>query len=254
MLQAQLAGAALVIVMNTEEQVQNTSSGLLFSPCTVDCSLGSSVSSATECAASTLCRTNYCLPNAVDLSQVATQKFCCVESDPLLNMFYSNSSITIGGVHVGTAGGNTLITAATTNELVTVQQFAFAFAGFPTSAVALLFIGTLVTVFASFRAVRKERKDVCTYWGQSFGDSVGRGGESAGGAEGGPEGSGQADGAGEKKREPVLTEDPDGAFEQVELTLGIGLCFLLISTASLVGFYFLFKLYPTEGVIAIIGE
>lgn len=245
MLNGQAAGANLVIIMNSEHQVQNTSSGLLFNPCTVNCELGSSASSATECAAASTCRTNYCLPNAVDVSQVASQKFCCVENDPIINMAYSNSSITVGGLHVSTASGNILITAAATNEEVTVQEAGLAFTGFPGSAVALLFIGTIVTVLASYRATRVERLEICGYWGQ--------GSKRAAAAEtGASEEEGKPKPVGSPAGAPP--EDPDGAFEQVEITLALGLCFLMVSTASLVGFYFLFKLYPTEGVIAIIGK
>lgn len=224
---AQAAGAGMIFVVSALDSLYANFSDFLADPCSTDCRDSESADEAT-CAADSGCESGICARNPLS----GPGNFCCV-ADNLLRMALDDDvESALAAVFVGfDAAAGFLEAAAGGADVQVFEEDAVRVDG---SAVVILLLGTLVTAGASYRAARKERSTASWLW-----------------TTGGLPARRRASTDSERSDEEAGTKVVDDEIESVTLTSSAMVAFLLFSSASLIGLFYVIKAYPQETIIAI---
>mmetsp|Transcript_917 Transcript_917/g.1112 ORF Transcript_917/g.1112 Transcript_917/m.1112 type:complete len:688 (+) Transcript_917:240-2303(+) len=250
-IEAEAIGAVGVLILNQESSLLRNGSEIVENPCDIDCELASSTD-RNSCELDSGCPSSYCLLSA-DL------EYCCLDDDlrdiPLL---FTGSNLTDVGIPVVfvsvTDSDDVLQLLNSTSELFVFisERETNPWDG---TMWIILFTGTLVTAFASYRAVRPERAEISWIWG---GSKRAKAEESISVENSAveldyPEPVAENEDA--KKtdsKEKFDYDKEDNTLEQVELTTGQGLCLIIAASCGLVGMFFAVRYYPTQVVFGIV--
>jgi len=222
---AERYGASALLVGNTIEALYGTGANAAFlvNPCSTNCLLAKDQSID---ACQNKCRTGICAANPRAISNnTEVGEYCCLENS-LVRMAVGERDLLT--VFVGVEDSGQLFQEAENGGFV--QIFEDGRITVDGSFFLILFLGTLVTAFASYRAARKERLYVDWTW------TPGKVPMNREEIDGSPESN-------------VI--DVDKEIETVELTVSAVICFLLVASASLIGLFYLATSYPQETVIAL---